>query len=125
MYAPFFFSQGDLNSTKWIHECGDYQVGRRSGLVSAHTVIEYLTTLEDYTTYREDWNGKGMHIFQFNLEVFTSVWLPFMIIKDQQGEHYPWLCSSTDLLATDWQPVKVEGKGLSFPQHIGYDLVKD
>jgi hypothetical protein len=66
---------------------------------------------------RAGWNGKGQY-----LELHTSdeplkegeCWkqgregmsLPYVYIKTVQGDTVPWLCSQTDLLATDYEEVE-------------------
>lgn len=48
---------------------------------------------------REGWNGKGMWIA---LAPGSPGKLPFTYMKTVTGDTVPWLCSQTDLLATDW-----------------------
>lgn len=70
---------------------------------------------------RAGWNGKGMYlVFQKaypegipinkNTADATGIpagtickFLPYILMRTQAGEFVPWLCSQTDLLATDWQ----------------------
>ncbi len=51
---------------------------------------------------REGWNGKGMHL---EMQEGTDNWHPFVLMKTVQGKFVPWLCSQTDLLASDWTVV--------------------
>lgn len=66
---------------------------------------------------REGWNGKGMFIFLVPGSTFTVNREPLMSIlgegtqvnyhghvnmKTADGMIVPWLCSQTDMLATDW-----------------------
>jgi hypothetical protein len=70
---------------------------------------------------RAGWNGKGMWLIlvpgskgltvdegrplaQAGLEVGTKFnYLPHVDMFTAQGDLVPWLCSQTDLLATDWE----------------------
>jgi hypothetical protein len=67
---------------------------------------------------RDGWNGKGMFLFLVPGSRFTVNRLPLLGIypegtiidyhshvdmKTAQGDVVPWLCSQSDLLATDWQ----------------------
>jgi hypothetical protein len=69
---------------------------------------------------RAGWNGKGMYlVFQkgypdgipinANTAQATGIpqgtvckFLPYITMRTASGEFVPWLCSQTDLLATDW-----------------------
>lgn len=67
---------------------------------------------------RAGWNGKGMFLFLVPGSTFTVNRPPLLGIypegteinyhahvdmKTATGEVVPWLCSQTDLLATDWE----------------------
>ena len=72
---------------------------------------------------RAGWNGKGMFlVFQrgypegipinANTAAATGIpqgtvckFLPYVMMRTAPGEFVPWLCSQTDLLATDWELV--------------------
>lgn len=71
---------------------------------------------------REGWNGKGMFLFlvagsnfTVNREPLLSIlgegsvatYRPHIDMKDAEGKIVPWLASQTDLLADDWQIVKI------------------
>lgn len=71
---------------------------------------------------RNGWNGKGMFIFLVAGSVFKVNREPLMSIlgegtevkyqghvdmKTADGSIVPWLCSQTDLLATDWEVVQI------------------
>lgn len=67
------------------------------------------------------WNGKGMYVvFQkaypegipinkstaeatHQPEGTVCKFLPYVMMRTAGGEFVPWLCSQTDLLATDWE----------------------
>jgi hypothetical protein len=55
---------------------------------------------------RSGWNGKGMWLALMqptkNPEA-TEMTLPYVYMSTAQGDLVPWLCSQTDLLATDWE----------------------
>jgi len=70
---------------------------------------------------RRGWNGKGMYlVFQrgypegipinANTAAATGIaqgtvcrFLPYVMMRTATGDFVPWLCSQTDLLATDWE----------------------
>lgn len=54
---------------------------------------------------RAGWNGKGMWIALHlpSEPLGDAISLPFVYMMTAQGETVPWLCSQTDLLATDWE----------------------
>lgn len=67
---------------------------------------------------RSGWNGKGMFIFLVPGSIFKVNQPPLLGIypegteinyhghvdmKTADGQIVPWLCSQTDLLASDWQ----------------------
>lgn len=70
---------------------------------------------------RAGWNGKGMYlVFQkgypdgipinANTAQATGIpqgtvckFLPYVMMRTATGDFVPWLCSQTDLLATDWE----------------------
>lgn len=67
---------------------------------------------------RAGWNGKGMFLFlvpgsQFQVsrppllgiyeEGTTIDYQPHVDMRTAQGTIVPWLCSQSDLLATDWE----------------------
>lgn len=67
---------------------------------------------------RSGWNGKGMFLFLVPGSTFKVNRPPLMGIypegteinyhahvdmKTAQGDVVPWLCSQTDMLATDWE----------------------
>jgi len=60
---------------------------------------------------RVGWNGKGMFLYRVERREGGAmigkfaVFSPFIMMVTAQGEHVPWLCSQTDLLAEDWQVV--------------------
>ena len=52
---------------------------------------------------RSGWNGKGMWLELQTPDAHSKMTLPYVYMKTAQGDLVPWLCSQTDLLATDWQ----------------------
>ena len=52
---------------------------------------------------RAGWNGKDMYLELQLPEGGSKMTLPYVYMKTAQGDFVPWLCSQTDLLATDWQ----------------------
>ena len=54
---------------------------------------------------RAGWNGKGMYIELQVPDEHSKMTLPYVYMSTAQGDLVPWLCSQTDLLATDWETV--------------------
>ena len=55
---------------------------------------------------RSGWNGKNMYLeLQTPDDDNSRMTLPYVSMKTAQGDLVPWLCSQTDLLATDWEAV--------------------
>jgi hypothetical protein len=54
---------------------------------------------------RSGWNGKGMYLELQVPDTNSKMTLPYVYMKTAQGDLVPWLCSQTDLLATDWSVV--------------------
>jgi hypothetical protein len=52
---------------------------------------------------REGWNGKGMWLELQVPDEDSKMTLPYVYMSTAQGDLVPWLCSQTDLLATDWE----------------------
>ncbi len=50
---------------------------------------------------RQGWNGRGMHLY-YVPEDEAKRHRPFVMMYTVDGEHVPWLCSQSDLLAKDW-----------------------
>lgn len=51
---------------------------------------------------REGWNGKAMWLALQVPDPGSKMTLPYVYMRTAQGDLVPWLCSQTDLLATDW-----------------------
>jgi lysozyme len=51
---------------------------------------------------RMGWNGKDMWLMLQVPDSNSKMTLPYVYMKTAQGDLVPWLCSQTDLLATDW-----------------------
>lgn len=73
---------------------------------------------------RQGWNGKDMFLFLVPGSTFlvnrapllgiypegTEInYMPHVDMKTTTGEIVPWLCSQSDLLATDWQLLQKQG----------------
>jgi hypothetical protein len=52
---------------------------------------------------RAGWNGKGMWLELQRPDANSKMTLPYVYISTPQGDLVPWVCSQTDLLATDWE----------------------
>lgn len=55
------------------------------------------------TVTRAGWNGKDQFLTLQKPDVNSKMSLPYVYITTVQGDLVPWLCSQTDLLATDWE----------------------
>lgn len=55
---------------------------------------------------RSGWNGKGMYVELQVPDAHSKMTLPYVFMSTAQGDLVPWLCSQTDLLATDWEIVE-------------------
>ncbi len=54
---------------------------------------------------RRGWNGKDMYIALQVPDANSKMTLPYVYMFTARGDLVPWLCSQSDLLATDWQIV--------------------
>lgn len=52
---------------------------------------------------RSGWNGKNMYVELQTPDKDSKMTLPYVYLRTAQGDLVPWLCSQTDLLATDWE----------------------
>ena len=52
---------------------------------------------------RAGWNGKGMWLSLSMPTADSDMTLPYVYMFTAQGDLVPWLCSQSDLLATDWE----------------------
>lgn len=52
---------------------------------------------------RSGWNGKGMYLELQVPDENSKMSLPYVYMKTADNKLVPWLCSQTDLLATDWE----------------------
>ena len=52
---------------------------------------------------RSGWNGKNMYLELQVPDAHSKMTLPYVYMRTAQGDLVPWLCSQTDLLATDWE----------------------
>lgn len=62
---------------------------------------------------RTGWNGKGMYLYMPLRKEDEDIERPYVVIKPpygadgyESGGVVPWVCSQTDLLATDWEVVR-------------------
>lgn len=56
---------------------------------------------------RRGWNGRDMYLELQPPDDGSKMTLPYVFMKTAQDDLVPWLCSQTDLLANDWELVKV------------------
>jgi hypothetical protein len=52
---------------------------------------------------RAGWNGKNMYLELQVPDENSKMTLPYVSMFTAQGDLVPWLCSQTDLLASDWE----------------------
>jgi hypothetical protein len=52
---------------------------------------------------RSGWNGKNMWLELQEPDEHSKMTLPYVYMSTAQGHLVPWLCSQSDLLATDWE----------------------
>jgi hypothetical protein len=55
---------------------------------------------------RSGWNGRNMWLALQTPDANSKMTLPYVYMFTAQGDLVPWLCSQTDLLATDWEIVR-------------------
>jgi hypothetical protein len=58
---------------------------------------------KDYRVTREGWNGKGQYLQLQHRDEGSKMTQPYVFIRSAQGDLVPWVCSQSDLLATDWR----------------------
>lgn len=51
---------------------------------------------------RAGWNGPSQYLELQVPDENSKMTLPYVYIHTVQGDLVPWICSQTDLLATDW-----------------------
>jgi len=51
---------------------------------------------------RAGWNGRNMWVALQTPDAHSKMSLPYVYMKTADHQMVPWLCSQTDLLATDW-----------------------
>ena len=51
---------------------------------------------------RLGWNGRNMWLRLQVPDSYSKMSLPYVYMKTVRKDLVPWLCSQTDLLATDW-----------------------
>lgn len=59
---------------------------------------------------RHGWNGKGMWVeyVSNDMQMFKDGPMrPYLMMRTAQGDYVPWVASQSDLLAEDWEVVKV------------------
>lgn len=52
---------------------------------------------------RSGWNGRGMYLELQSPDAHSKMTLPYVYMRTVLGDLVPWLCSQSDLLATDWE----------------------
>ena len=49
----------------------------------------------------DNWNGKGMYIYAVSGVDFEM--LPFLVIRNANGNHIPWTISQQDIFSDGWR----------------------
>jgi hypothetical protein len=52
---------------------------------------------------RAGWNGRNMWLSLQRPDENSKMSLPYVYMYTAHGDLVPWLCSQSDLLATDWE----------------------
>ncbi len=55
---------------------------------------------------RAGWNGKGMWVALQTPDINSKMSLPYIYMCTVDRYLVPWICSQSDLLATDWTVVE-------------------
>lgn len=55
---------------------------------------------------RSGWNGKGMYLELQVPDAYSKMTRPYVYMRTVDRALVPWVCSQSDLLATDWQVVE-------------------
>lgn len=58
---------------------------------------------------RAGWNGKNMYIGLQKPDANSKNSLPYLYFVTADGDRVPWVASHTDILATDWAEVEIDG----------------
>lgn len=56
---------------------------------------------------RRGWNGRGMWLALQRPDANSKMTLPYIYMSTVTGDLVPWLASQTDLLAEDWEQLRV------------------
>lgn len=56
--------------------------------------------------FRKDWNGKGMYLALQIPDRGSKMGQPYVYIRTPANNYVPWVCSQSDLLASDWETFK-------------------
>lgn len=74
--------------------------------MNENTIGWAVKQLHNYQRVRRaGWNGKNQYLQLQVPDERSKMTLPYVYIHTVQGDLVPWLCSQTDLLATDWELV--------------------
>lgn len=63
--------------------------------------IEHMRAGEQVS--RAGWNGRNMTLELQLPDENSKMTVPYVYMNTADGQKVPWLCSQTDLLASDWQ----------------------
>lgn len=58
------------------------------------------------TITRTGWNGKGMWVKAQFPDAHSKMTLPYLYMKNAQGDLVPWLISQGDVFSDDWELVE-------------------
>jgi hypothetical protein len=71
--------------------------------------IEFMR--RGHRVLRDGWNGKNMWLALQVPDEHSKMSLPYVYMKTVDGKLVPWLCSQTDLLASDWRVIPIPAYG--------------
>lgn len=95
-------THGETDHTNW----GELTCRTRKVEVDGMDIGGAIRAMRDgKKVTRAGWNGKGMWLALQVPDEHSKMGLPYVYMHTVQEKLVPWLCSQTDLLATDWEIV--------------------
>src|SRR4051812_32768903 len=95
---------GDENRKEARTAMPDRCLGVASGPIEWRTIGWAVKQMHGgQAVRRRGWNGRGMFVKLQVPDDHSKMSLPYVFMRTAQGDLVPWLCSQTDLLATDWE----------------------
>lgn len=91
------------------HQQGQYPTKLRPGIAGAepseaHGIGWAVKQMQaNAHVRRRGWNGKNMWLVIEQPNNLSIPTVPYVLMRTADGQYVPWLCSQSDLLATDWE----------------------